>query len=735
MSTSIEIPNFDWTAFYYPELLDALLVWKRQDVPELTDESPQEPLIQLLRAIAIVGHLNNTLTDLVANESTLPTARLVETVRNMLRLIDYEMASATPAQADVIFKLAQVLSATVVVIPDFAQVASRASATEPARTFEVLDAYSVTRTDRLTRAFGVENNGGGPIYTDYTTEANDAGNPFSPWASPLGGSSLREGDSLLFGHSEAMFSTLDVDLASPAAGLNGVWEYYSGNPAKAQPDSVVDNGTTLTLDLTDYLGTVDMAGTPIRVQLNASGAYEDRFSYFVSGTNKVDTGSLLGQSTPSTLVSDYTIGSVWERFSDLIDNTFVPPSGTQVLAQDGIVTFSLPQTITENWNAGAINGVTAYWMRFRVTSVSAPVVPSINRLRIDTGAQYIKQSAIQGIFQNETLGSSSGDPKQAFVGSKTDFIARSDALTVDGVSWTRVDNFLASKPTDRHYRVQLIENNRAKFVFGDGVAGAIPNVGVNNIAVSYRWSAADDGNVGAATIVVDRSGVSLVDSLFNPRPAVGWAAAEGSTDASLAQAKIAGPASLRVKDVALGPDDAEVLVKRSRELDASLIAVTRAKAIEEGFGPKTLQLGIVPAGGGLATQDQLDAISEFFNGNQFVSPPKRKRMVANQQVTASNYIAKTINVTAVVHHRGNLTSVQVVNVLTRLLHPEAVKADGATYEWDFGGVVTTSRLNSEIFKVDSSIYDVDISIPAADVVLQGLELPVAGSINITVIAA
>ena len=729
--TTIEIPAFDFTAFYYPQLLEALLEFKRLNVPELTDESPQEPLIQVLRAMALVGHLNNTLVDLVANESTLPTARLVETVRNMLRLIDYEMASATPAQTDIIFELAQVLSSTVEVLDDFTQVATRGVGGEPARFYEVLDAYLVTRTDRLTKCFRVENDGGGPIYTDFTTEANDVLNPFTAWASPLGGSNLREGDSLLFGHSEAMWNEVDIDLNTDGLGIKGTWEYFDGNFSKTIPTLVTDNGSTLTLNLTDYLGVVDLRGTPIRIKLNETGAFEDRFSYFSGGANKVDTLTLLGQSSPSTTSADYTIGSPWERFKSLEDATI---DALDPFDQDGKVKYDLPQSLTENWSLGTINGQEAFWMRFRITTVSAPVAPSITRIRIDTDKQFIKRNAVQGRFQSETLGSSTGAGDQSFLGSKENFIFGSDELSVNDIVWTRVDNFLTSKPTDRHYRVQLEENDRPNFIFGDGVAGAIPPGGVNNVSVTYRWGAQDDGNVGADTIVVDKSGLALVNSLYNPRPATGWAEAEGASDASLAKAKVAGPATLRVRDVALGPDDAEVLATRAAKIDSTIIGITRARAIEEGFGPKTIELVIVGAGGVLATQTQLDAVSEFFNGNQFSSPVKQKRLVHNQEATAVNYTPKPITITAVVKARGNVTAVQIGNALIRLLQPEALKDDGVSFEWEFGDSVPTSRLIYEIFKVDATIYDVDISVPASDVVLLTRELPTPGTLTITVTA-
>jgi len=105
MAELIEIPDFEFTAHYYPELLDALTLYKRRNVPEITDETAFEPFNQLLRAFALVGHLNNVLIDLVANESTLPTAQLVESVRTQLRLIDYEMSPAAPSQGAIVLEL------------------------------------------------------------------------------------------------------------------------------------------------------------------------------------------------------------------------------------------------------------------------------------------------------------------------------------------------------------------------------------------------------------------------------------------------------------------------------------------------------------------------------------------------------------------------------------------------------------------------------------------------------
>lgn len=724
---TVQVPNFSWSALYYPQLLEALLVFKRDNVPEHTDESATDPLNQLLRAFACIGHLNNTLLDQVANESTLPTAHLVETVRNMLRLIDYELASAIPAQTDIIGELSQVLGTSIVVVPSLAQVATQGDAVTVSRVYESDDASLVQRTDQLLACYGVEDG----IYTNYTTVANTVGTTFSPWSTPVGGTDTREGDSLLFCHGEVMPDTVEFTISTGSTGIIGVWEYFDGLYQKAVPDTITDLGTAIRVNLTTYLGTASRAGTPIRITYNVTGAYEDVYSTFSGGINVATSERLFGQTTPSLLQTDYSVGSPWERFENLEDET-------NGLNEEGAVTFDLPQTLTRNWSLGTFNGIQGYWMRYRIITLDpnvALVSPIISLITIDTGRQYVKFSVTQGQTQDDIpLGSSDGTANQSFEGSQDHYLHSTATVFVDEIEWLEVDNFLGSRGTDRHFIVQRTANDRPVFRFGDGIAGAIPPIGANNIRASYRYGADENGNVGAETISVDRAGLTYINKLWNPRPAVGWRAAEGSTEESLELAKIAGPASLRVREVALGPDDIEILALRAPYIDPNVIAISRAVAIEEGFGPKTIMLVVVPSGGNIATTEQLTAISYFFNGDRFSAPVRRKRVIANQEVAAVNYLPRTIDITMEMRTRGNTTEAEVLALFQRLLQPEAVKEeDGVTFEWDFGGRVPTSRLVHEVFSLDKFISDVDITVPAEDVQLLPTELPVFGTLTITII--
>lgn len=774
--TTVTIPSFDFTAFYYADILEALVQFKRLNVPEVTDESAQEPFMQLLRAFALVGHLNNTLADMIANECTLPTAQLVETVRNMLRLIDYEMSSATPAQADEIYELSQVLSTTQVVVPVNAQAEVSAQGDNPSIAFEALESLSCTRTDEFTgclrenqiiqsgaltlnssdlgitvslsagtflpsisegqkirvfagstsRAATIDSRDSDTqltlksvglqedftnllweiveddVFEDETTNINDEG---AGYVQPFQGTVVLK-DALYVGHAEAMWDQMDVTFSRELRNISGVWEYYDGDFRQTKPDSVTNLGDgKLKFDLSALLGSLDMKGSEIRVQLDATTAYEVGESEY-DGSNFVVV-SILGQTAPSTDADDYTVGSEWH----ILD---IEEDGSVGLQQDGSIKFTLPQTLTQNWSLTTLNGVEAFWLRWRITNVAdtSVITPQINRIWLDSRKQYVKRTVTQGRTQiDNPLGSSDGSANQEMETTQEHFIDGSGTLTVDGIEWTEVDNFLSSTSTDRHYRVELGENDRATVVFGDDVTGAIPPTGSGNVVYSYRYNAEVDGNVGASTISSDKTGLSYVNKLWNPRPAAGWAVAEGSTPESLARAKINGPASLRVLRTALNGDDAVILATQYEDEDSGAKPVARGKPIEEGFGPKTVELVLVGAGSTQLTNSQLDTLDTYFNGDPLTSPPLEKHFVANQEIVCTNFAMKYITLTGTITIEKNsaVTAAFVKNQLLSRIQPLALREDSALYEWEFGENVPVSRLLHEIFSTSSSILKVEIS--------------------------
>jgi hypothetical protein len=717
MATTITLPDFNFSAFYYPELLEALIAYKRLNVPELTEELPQDPYIQFLRMMACVGHISNTTIDLVANESFLRTAKLVEPVREILKSIGYEMEPATPANVDIVYELSKVFSASFTLIGVGSQAATQRNEDGIITYYEALEALTIDRTDQLSSCLASEDG----VYTDYTAKANSSvtpGDDFTPWNTPV------SKDAIYWGHKHIMWDELALQFTTPSANIDGVFEYYDGNWQKTAPTSVSEiGGGQLEINLTSLLGTQNRQGTEIRVQLNSSYAYENVYSTW-NGSANIATVGLLGQTSPSTTPTDYAVGSDWV----ILEAT----DGTNNLTQDGSVSYELPQNLTQNWETTEVNGITAYWLRYRITTVATPTSPVIIDCKIDANKQYALRSTTQGrTYADDPLGSSTGLADQTFETSQEHYINGSGIVTVDGVIWSEVDNFLASKPGDRHYQIQLGENDKATVVFGNGVNGRIPTLGVGNVSIEYRYGANENGNVGANTITVDKTGLTYVNKLWNPRQATGWAEADGASEASLELAKVKGPASLRIKDIAVSADDVKRLAVTTYKDSNGSSPFSRSIAIEEGYGPKTIELVVVARGGNPASTAQLEELEKYFNGDKYSYPVVDSHLVANQKVVAVNYDQKSINITAVVY--GNTTSEAIVNKLQRVLQPEAKKEDGITYEWEFGGEVPVSRITHEIFETSELITKVELSQPASDVTLQPRELPVPGALSIIVV--
>jgi hypothetical protein len=709
----VTVPDFNFAAFYYQEILDALIRYKRQNVPEHTDESSYDPLMQFLKMEALVGHLNNTLLDLVANESTLPTAKLPETVRNMLRLIGYEMRPASPSSVDVVLELSRVFSSSFEILPEKSQVATEQETDSNSRYFENLESLTLQRTDQFGSVLAEEST----VFTDKTSLANGGGD-WTPWASAI------VGDKIYFGHDSIMWNQFDFTFSVFSSGISGVWEYYDGSWAKENPSLVETYGAgQLKFYLNSYLGDESREGTTIRVQLNSTTAYEDVVSDWDGTDNYILTTGYLGQTTPSLVEADYTIGSDWEILT--VDDE------TSVLQADGSVSWVLPQSVTQNWIETEVEGFAGFFIRFRVTAVSTPTSPTFSASTLDGDKQYALGVFTQGKNQIDAqLGSSDGTANQSFEVSQKYFISSSMIVSVDDEVWTEVVNFLSSRPTDKHYRVILGEDDTAIVIFGDGVTGKVPPIGVNNIQAEYRWGANEDGNVGANAISLDKSGLTYVSRLWNPRPATGWAIAQGASSDGLEEAKIEGPASLRIKEVAIGGQDVEDMTLSYVDTNGSS-PFSRAKAFEGASGPKTVEVVVVASGGSQATAAQIEALQEYFNGDNFSHPILPKRIVANQQVVAINFTPKTIDIEATIYGT-DIVEESVRNALLAVFQPEAVKEDG-NWEWEFGDDVPLSRIIHEIFSSGEEITKVEVSVPSADVALSQRELPKLGTLTLTII--
>lgn len=807
-TTKIIVPDFQFSGFYYAEILRRLRIFNRVNAPEVSSEVAEEPFIQLERAFALVGHLNNVLLDLAACENLLPTCKLADSARLLLKLIDFQMRDYSSGVAELLIELAQVPSTSVQVLEAAALFETeRTEESEPVP-FEVIDELYVGPSNVLDAAFALEKDRGGtdgvtvfgdptafesasmavstadigkevelgnsslgnygtfiiaavlqtgalsrvrlaatlggedPLFiletnltwtirafsSNHASDVNTSGAPYwTPWAS------VEAGDKLYFGSLYAMWDQLGVTLQTVGAGITGVWEYYDPDLSDETPDDVVNIGASFQFELTSLLGTPDRSGALIRMTYLPTGVYEVVKSYFSGGKNLVESSGFLGQSgTPSVDPEDYSVGTDWNPLPEQDD-------GTTDLTEDGDLTFTLPQTLRENWQPVAVQSVEGFFLRYRVISVSTPTEPVLNRVRIDGGSQYVLQDAVQGeTVESEPLVSSDGNPGQEFVLATSPGLRDTVAVFVDEgggeIEWSNLtvdgDSLVTSGPKDRHFVVDQNAQGVLTVRFGDGTHGKVPPLGTDNIRFEYRSNATDEGNVGADTIIVNSDGSSWVKSVTNPRPASGWREADGASEESLALVKEEGPASLRTGNRAVAPEDYETLALAFTS-SAGTRPVVRAKAVEEGFGPKTIKLIVVGTNGVAISSSVKDELEEYFNGNPITGVTGVGQ--ANTEVTVINFTPRLLGITVVIEANAALTESLVKTTLATLLSPTAKTSDGAQFVWRFGGRVPLSRIESEIFQISpGNVFDVDVTDPAADVEMSEDELPFLDSGSLTV---
>ncbi|MDD1793364.1 hypothetical protein LRP50_09520 [Enterovibrio sp. ZSDZ42] len=174
-----------------------------------------------------------------------------------------------------------------------------------------------------------------------------------------------------------------------------------------------------------------------------------------------------------------------------------------------------------------------------VQSISHDISPSGGTsltLTEPLGADYFPQSlriaanvagATQGESAVEVLGDGGAKPHvtlstrqapQTFVPAATPSgVKPTLEVRVNKILWHQVPNFLNSQPADRVYTLRVDEQGYSHVTFGDGVQGAMPGKGQQNIRASYRKTHGLMGRVkpGQLNMLMSQPlGVQGVDNLL-----------------------------------------------------------------------------------------------------------------------------------------------------------------------------------------------------------------------------
>lgn len=127
--------------------------------------------------------------------------------------------------------------------------------------------------------------------------------------------------------------------------------------------------------------------------------------------------------------------------------------------------------------------------------------------------------------KNEIVGTSDGTPNQSFTLSTSPAIKDSISLMItesneETEEWTRVDNFLNSSPTDKHFTVSISATDKGVITFGNGKSGKIPSARLNGIVANYRVGGGEIGNVSAMSINQLEQTLAGIVRTYNPNNAL-----------------------------------------------------------------------------------------------------------------------------------------------------------------------------------------------------------------------
>lgn len=266
-----------------------------------------------------------------------------------------------------------------------------------------------------------------------------------------------------------------------------------------------------------------------------------------------------------------------------------------------------PSTATLTFTlARAYSSAVTFPQGGRVTTEEGDVGGELSDLlEIAPGSTTGDVDWIEGDTVAEDVAESDASASQSYQLGQTPFIWESEVIVVDGIEWTRVDDFLSSAASDQDYVIDVDAFDQATVRFGDGVNGAIPGDGAL-IAASYRIGGGKIGNLEADTIKKYVGTITAADGTqveFTVTNAV--AASDGEDRETTLHGKLYGPKQLATNNRAVTNEDYETLAEKVAGVARALAQTSNE---DTAIAENTVHVQTVPDGSGTPTQLLLDAV-------------------------------------------------------------------------------------------------------------------------------
>lgn len=272
--------------------------------------------------------------------------------------------------------------------------------------------------------------------------------------------------------------------------------------------------------------------------------------------------------------------------------------------------------------------------------------------------------------------------------------------------WTRVDDFLSSDATHRHFTVATDEFNNCFIQFGNGVTGmCVPNN--YNIVVSYRVGGGKIGNVGARTInTFITSEINGISTFYNEDTAYQL----GEDLESIETARIKAPARYRTLNRAITKMDFE-------DITRGVEGVAKCKVIESFNIDREVYIYVAPVGYGALTEELKSEILQRINDVKLVHD--------KPVIKEPKYVDFDINVEAIIG--ANFVNKEVKTYIEKVL-AEKFSVD---YN-DFGQTVYTTDIYRYLLQEVGQIRSLTIKAPLEDFTAEADSIPRVRTITVKV---
>lgn len=352
---------------------------------------------------------------------------------------------------------------------------------------------------------------------------------------------------------------------------------------------------------------------------------------------------------------------------------------------------------------------------------SPAVFRTLNTVQISQGQTEVTVAARQTERYTEIY-QASGEPYQVYATQNGPVWLDSLIVRVDGIEWTRVNDFLESDNTDQHYAIRLQEDGSLWVCFGDGLRGIAPAYG-QQVEIVYEVTKGALGNVAAGAITILQSALYDAAGYLADVSVTNATAASGGEDMEdMNHIREALPRWVITSSRCVTKNDFQAAAE-------SVKGVQRALPLthdEDATIPiLTVLLYVLPVGGGTPSSTLLDAVRTEVTVNR----PKIATLAVDVQAAVYKVVDVTCGVTKEAGYDATAVKTAVETAIRDFF--SYTRQEAGAWAIDWGKPVYKAKLAAWILSVPG-VANVNLTAPASDVTPTATEIPALGTVTVSV---